>query len=120
MVEIIISEEERKRREKTYRIMVCFDGSEESFRALRYAAGLAHQMEADLVILSVRAVYDEASKDEIYKWAAEQNMLDWDLDLAGLKFLRMARDVLIEMGELADDWKMVTVHNRCRWRCLGR
>lgn len=119
MVEIIISEEERKRREKTYRIMVCFDGSEESFRALRYAAGLAHQMEADLVILSVRAVYDEASKDEIYKWAAEQNMLDWDLDLAGLKFLRMARDVLIEMGELADDWKMVTVHTDVDGDVLG-
>jgi nucleotide-binding universal stress UspA family protein len=119
MAEINISEEERKRREKTYRIMVCIDGSEESFRALRYAAGLAHQVEADLVVTCVRAVYDRASKDEIYKWAAEQNMLDWDLDLSGLKFLRMARDILKEMGELADDWKMVSVHTDVDGDVLG-
>lgn len=86
MAEINISEEERKRREQIFRMMVCFDGSEESFRALRYAAGLSHQLNADLVVLFVRAVYDGASKDEVYKWAAEESMLDWDLDLAGLKF----------------------------------
>ena len=43
MAEINISDEEQKRRERVYRILVCIDGSEESFRALRYAAGLAHQ-----------------------------------------------------------------------------
>jgi nucleotide-binding universal stress UspA family protein len=110
MAQINIPEEERKRREKVYRILVCIDGSEESFRALRYAAGLAHQTNADLVVLFVRAVYDQASKEEIYEWAAEQNMLEWDIELSGLKFLRMARDMLVEMGELADDWKMVSVH----------
>ncbi|MGY9004250.1 MAG: universal stress protein, partial [Rhodospirillales bacterium] len=119
MAEIIISDEERKRREKIYRILVCIDGSEESFRALRYAAGIAHQIEADLVVTFVRAVYDQASKDEIYKWAAEQNMLDWDLDLAGLKFLRMARDILKEMGEIADNWKMVSVHTDVDGDVLG-
>ncbi|MEL0105925.1 MAG: universal stress protein [Rhodospirillales bacterium] len=119
MAEINISEEERKRREQIFRMMVCFDGSEESFRALRYAAGLSHQLNADLVVLFVRAVYDGASKDEVYKWAAEESMLDWDLDLAGLKFLRMARDVLVEMGELADDWRMVTVHTDVDSDVLG-
>ncbi|MEQ8196269.1 MAG: universal stress protein [Rhodospirillales bacterium] len=119
MANINIPEEEQKRREKVYRILVCIDGSEECFRALRYAAGLSHQIGADLVVLFVRAVYDQASKEEIYKWAAEQNMLEWDIELSGLKFLRMARDILIEMGELADDWKMVGMHTDVDGDALG-
>ncbi len=120
MAEIDISEEERKRRERTYRILVCIDGSEESFRALRYADGIAHDMEADLVLLFVRAVYDEASKDEVWAWAAEQNMMDWNIDLAGLKFLRMGRDVLSELGEFAEhEWKMTQVHTDVDGDVLG-
>lgn len=119
MGEINISEEELKRRKKTFRILVCIDGSDESYRAMRYAAFLAHQVNADLVVTFFRAQYDEASKDEIYKWAAKENMLDWDLDLAGLKFLRKARNILKEMGEIASDWKTVSVHTDVDGDVLG-
>ena len=42
--------------EKRFRILVCIDGSEESYRGLRYAARLGGGVDADICLLYVRPV----------------------------------------------------------------
>ena len=51
-----MNQETEPNEEARFRILVCIDGSEESFRGVRYAARLGRKAEADIVLLYIRSV----------------------------------------------------------------
>ena len=81
-----------------FRVLVCVDGSEESYRGLRYAATLSRQKETDIVLLYVRPV-------------------DQGLRSGGLQ-VRVARDMLREGAEAAD-WNEKSTHTEIDGDPLG-
>ena len=50
-------------RRNRFRILVCIDGSDESYRGLRYAARLGKAPDADIVLLYVRPI-DQGMRTE--------------------------------------------------------
>lgn len=89
-----------------FNILLCIDGSEESKRGLNYAVKLGQGNDADITLLYVRpADRGQLSGIEL----ARRNMLDWGVDLPGMRALKSAREQLVEMGYLAGDWAEETV-----------
>jgi nucleotide-binding universal stress UspA family protein len=105
--------------DKRYRILVCIDGSDESYRGLRYAAKLSHGMDADIILLYVRALDQGLRSGGLQLSVARENMLNWGLELPGIKYLKKGRDLLIEMGELAADWPEQSAHTDVDGAALG-
>ena len=93
--------EERKRR---FRVLACVDGSDESYRGLRYAAAVGHAEDADVILLYVRPVDQGMRTGGLQVRVARENMLNWGLELPGLQYLKKGRDQLIELGEMAPTW----------------
>ncbi|MBF0368713.1 MAG: universal stress protein [Magnetococcales bacterium] len=89
-----------------FRILVCIDGSEESYRGLRYAAKLGQGMDSDISLLYVR-MEDQGMKSEgLQVRVARENMLEWGLDLPEVGYLEKGREMLLEMGNMTPDWEM--------------
>lgn len=93
-----------------YRVLVCIDGSDESYQALEYSAKMVHPLEADIVLLYVRPIDQGLRTGGLQISVARQNMLDWGLELPGIRYLKMGRDKLIEWGEMTDDWDYHRAH----------
>jgi nucleotide-binding universal stress UspA family protein len=87
-----------------YRVLVCIDGSEESYQALEYAAKMVHPLQADVCLLYVRPVDQGMRTGGLQISVARQNMLDWGIELPGIRYLKKGRDLLIDWGEMEDDW----------------
>ena len=62
--------------EKPFKLLVCIDGSEESFRGLRYAVRLASGMDTDITLLNIRQVDKELHTDGLDMRMARENMLE--------------------------------------------
>ncbi|MBL4870326.1 MAG: universal stress protein, partial [Robiginitomaculum sp.] len=92
-----------------FNILLCIDGSEESNRGIKYAIKLGSGNDADITILYVRPS-DKGMKSGVD--LARQNMLDWGFELPGMRALKKARDQLIELGFLGDDWEEETMRKR--------
>lgn len=88
-----------------FSILVCIDGSDESYTALKYAVRIGSGMDADLTLLYVRPIDQEMVTGGLQFSVARENMLEWGLDLPGMKSLKKARDRLIELEWLGEDWK---------------
>ena len=102
--------EERREGVKAFRVLFCIDGSEESYQALQYSATMVHPLEADIVLLYVRPIDHGLRTGGLQISVARQKMLDWGLELPGIRYLKKARDKLIEWGEMADDWDYHQAH----------
>jgi len=89
-----------------FRVLVCIDGSEESYRGLRYAARLERGIGADIEFLHVRLLDKDLRAGGLQVRVARQNILDWGLDLPGVRHLEKARKMLIELGEIAEEWEV--------------
>ncbi len=88
-----------------FNILVCIDGSEESYRGLHYAIKFSHNhTDTDISLLYVRAVGSGGSSSGLNMDLARENMLEWDLELPGLQALKKARDMLLESGFLGEGW----------------
>ncbi len=61
--------------EHRFRILVCIDGSEESYRSLRYAAKMGKGVEADIVLLHGRQMDHGLRSGGLQVSVALQNML---------------------------------------------
>jgi len=105
--------------DKRFRILICIDGSDESYRGLRYAAKLSHGIDADIVLLYVRATDQGLRSGGLQVSVARENMLNWGLELPGIKYLKKGRDLLIEMGEMAEDWPENASHTDVEGTQLG-
>jgi nucleotide-binding universal stress UspA family protein len=100
------SEAEQSQR---FNILLCIDGSEESKRGLKYAVKIGSGNDADITLLYVRPI-DKGMKSGVD--LARQNMLDWGVELPGMRALKEARDQLIELGYLGGNWKEEDVRKR--------
>ncbi|MBT3358437.1 MAG: universal stress protein [Rhodospirillales bacterium] len=89
--------------ENRFRILVCIDGSEESYRSLRYAAKMGKGVEADIVLLNVRQMDHGLRSGGLQVSVARQNMLEWGLELPGIQYLKKGADILVEVGYMASD-----------------
>lgn len=96
--------------EPRFKILVCIDGSEESYSGLRYAVRLGSDNSADLTLLYVRPIDQGLNTGGLQMRVARENMLKWGVQLPGTKALRKGRDMLVEMGFMAEDWTEQVVH----------
>ena len=98
-------------RKEHFRILVCIDGSDESYQSLRYAARLGGGVDADIVLLYVRPVDQGLRSGGLQVRVARENMLKWGLELPGIQYLKKGRDMLKELGIMAgDEWREEVVH----------
>lgn len=96
--------------ENRFRVLVCIDGSDESYRGLRYAARLGGGVDADICLLYVRPVDQGLRSGGLQQRVVRENMLKWGLELPGTKFLKKGQEILTELGVMSDDWQARTVH----------
>lgn len=102
-----------------FRILVCIDGSDESYRGLRYAAKIAHNHDVDIVMCYVRPVDQGLRTGGLQMDVARGNILDWGLELPGIKYLKKGRDLLMELGNLKDHWDQQSFHTDVAGTSLG-
>ncbi|MEK7820502.1 MAG: universal stress protein [Pseudomonadota bacterium] len=88
--------------DKRFRILVCIDGTEESHRALRYAARIGRGNDADLVVVNVRSPEEGLRINGLKERLAHEDMLHWGLEIPGIRHLRKARDLLLEVQAVED------------------
>ncbi len=105
--------------ENRFGILVCIDGSEQSYRSLRYAARLGRGVDADIVLLYVRPADQGLRSGGFQVSLARQNMLDWGLELPGIKYLKKGRDLLLELGDMSEDWEQKSTHTEIAGDPLG-
>lgn len=96
--------------EKRFQLLVCIDGSEESYRGLRYAARLGSGVDADIYLLYVRAVDQGMRSGGLQARVFRENLLDWGLDLPGTKYLKKGQKILAELGVMGEDWAENQAH----------
>ena len=103
---------ERRRREEEhrFRILVCIDGSDESYQSLRYAAKMGQGVDADIVLLYVRPLDQGLRSGGLQVRVARENMLEWGLELPGIQYLKKGRDQLMELADMAGDWEEKSTH----------
>ena len=120
MAEIINETEDlRAYRLQRFRILVCVDGSDESYRGLNYAARLGSGSDADIVLVYVRPIDQGLRTGGLQVRVARENMLNWGLELPGIQFLKKGRDLLIETDELASKWEPHSAHTDVAGDPLG-
>ncbi len=105
--------------EGRFRILVCLDGSDESYRGLRYAAKLGGGVDADIVLVYLRPVDQGLRSGGLQVSVARENMLNWGLELPGIKYLKKGRDLLIELGHMEEDWREKSTHTAVDGDPLG-
>jgi len=106
-------------RDERFRILVCIDGSEESYQSLRYAAKMGGGVDADIVLLYVRPTDQGLRSGGLQVRVARENMLDWGLELPGIKYLKKGYDILLEMGLANEEWKETSYHTNVEGDPLG-
>lgn len=103
-------EELREKRRNRFRILACVDGTDESFLTVNYAARMGWGKECDIIVLYVREIDQGLRSGGLQVGVARQNMLDWGLDLPGIRYLKRAVEVLKEEGQSPEDWKAKSAH----------
>ena len=108
-----------ERRKERYRVLVCIDGSDESYRGLSYAAQAATNKNSDIVLLYVRPIDQGLRSGGLQVRVARENMLSWGLELPGIKYLKKGLDQLISGDELSADWHEKITHTDIEGDPLG-
>ena len=119
MSEITQTLTEQQNRKDRFRMLVCIDGSEESYQSLRYAAKMGNGVDADIVLLYVRLVDQGLRTGGLQARLVRENMLDWGLELPGIKYLKRGYDILIEMGMAGEEWHEHKYHSSVDGDPLG-
>ena len=108
-----------KRRKERYRVLVCIDGSDESYRGLSYAAQAATNKNSDIVLLYVRPIDQGLRSGGLQVRVARENMLSWGLELPGIKYLKRGLQQLISDDELSANWHEKITHTDIEGDPLG-
>lgn len=95
---------------RRYRFLVCLDGSEESFRGLRYAAKLGSGNDVGIVLLYIRSIDRALSYDRLRDRPKGDNLLAWADEVPGAMYLAKGRDLLVELGIMSTDWSEEVDH----------
>ena len=96
--------------DERFNILLCIDGSEESYRGLRYAVRVGKGNDADITLLFVRPVDKSMESGGLEMKLMRENMLEWGLELPGREHLEKARALLIDMGYMDEEWKSKTIN----------
>ena len=104
------AEKLREARRNRFRILACVDGSDASYEAVRMAARLGARQEVDIIILYVRAIDQGLRSGGLQVRVARENMLEWGLDLPGIKYLDHAIKILNDIGFSPDGWEAEASH----------
>ncbi len=105
--------------QERFNILCCIDGSEESYRGIRYAARLGKGNDADITLLYVRPVDQGLRTGGMQISVARANLLDWGLELPGIKFLKRGRDLLVDLGVMGENWEEEFEHTDIAGDPLG-
>ena len=81
-------EEIRERRRNRFRILVCIDGTDASYDGIRFAAKIGYRSECDIILLYVRPIDQGLRSGGLQVRVARENMLDWGLELPGIRNLK--------------------------------
>ena len=100
----------RAQRRNRFRILVCIDGSDASYDGLRFAAKIGHSSECDIILLYVRPVDQGLRSGGLQVRVARENMLDWGLELPGIRYLKRGLDMLAGEDEMSVHWTAFTSH----------
>ncbi len=103
-------EASRERRKHRFRILVCVNGTEESYEGIRYAAKIGENEDCDIVLLYVRPIDQGLRSGGLQVRVARENMLDWGLELPGIKFLKHGLNMLVEEEDLEENWTVLSAH----------
>jgi nucleotide-binding universal stress UspA family protein len=106
-------------RKERYRILVCIDGSDESYRGLSYAAQAATNKNSDIVLLYVRPIDQGLRSGGLQVRVARENMLSWGLELPGIKYLKKGLEQLISGDALSEKWQEKITHTDIEGDPLG-
>lgn len=93
-----------------FSILVCIDGTDASYRALRHAVRIGSGTDADLTLLYVRPIDQGLRTGGMQISVVRENLLDWGLELPGAVALRRGRELLVELGWLNKDWQTEFAH----------
>lgn len=103
-------EQLREKRRNRFRVLACIDGSDQSYMAVRYAAKIGYGKECDIILVYVRPVDQGLRSGGLQVGIARQNMLEWGLDLPGVRYLKQGLEVLKEEGQSPEDWAAKSSH----------
>ena len=82
-------------RSKRFRILVCVDGSEESYEGLRFAADIGSSDECDIILCYVRPIDQGLRTGGLQVRVARENLLEWGLELPGVRYLKKGFEILL-------------------------
>lgn len=94
-----------QRRQERFRILVCVNGEEASYEGVSLAAKICTDETSDIVLLYVRRTDQGLSSGGLQVSTARHNLLEWGLELPGIKYLRQGFDMLMEQNFLGQEWK---------------
>jgi nucleotide-binding universal stress UspA family protein len=98
-------QELRARRRKRFRILVCINGTDPSYVGVDIAGRINASDDCDVVLLYVRRIDQGLSSGGLEMRAARQNMLEWGLELPGIKYLKRGLEQLLDQGYLGKEWE---------------
>jgi nucleotide-binding universal stress UspA family protein len=96
--------------DRKFRFLVCLDGSDESYRGLRYAARLGRGVDADIVLLYIRSIDRSLDYERLRDRPQGDNLLAWGNEVPGVSYLKKGRDLLVELGVMSLDWSEEIEH----------
>ncbi len=106
-------------RKNRFRVLVCVDGSEESYGGLEYAGSVANLADSDIVLLYVRPIDQGLRSGGLQVRVARENMLSWGLELPGIKYLKKGLDHLMSDQKIATEWDEKISHTDIEGDPLG-
>jgi nucleotide-binding universal stress UspA family protein len=100
----------RERRQNRFRILVCIDGSEASYDGLRFAEKIGTSDDCDIILLYVRPIDQGLRTGGLQVRVARENMLEWGLELPGIRYLKRGLDMLAGEDGLSSHWTTIASH----------
>ena len=92
---------ENEERNNRFRILVCIDGEDEGYRCLQYATRMGgNRADCDIVLLHVRPIDQGLATGGLQLRLARENILNWGLDLPGIRYLKKGLSMLVEEKEM--------------------
>ena len=104
-------DEQVKRRQTRFRVLVCVNGEDASYEGVRLAAKLCENEVSDIVLLYVRRIDQGLNAGGLQVRVARRNLLEWGLELPGIKYLKRGFEMLVEQGFLGDEWEELISHS---------
>ena len=111
--------ETRQERRNRFRILVCIDGSDASYEGLRFASKIGDSDECDIILLYVRPIDQGLRSGGLQVRVARENMLDWGLELPGIRYLKQGLDMLTGEDEISAHWTASMSHSESWGDPLG-